>query len=133
MMSDREKTVIDCVDRPELAGGLGEVAHIVAMASRRLDWAKTAEYLERISSGALARRFGWLVDYVKADLPTDVRGRLLTLASRNRKTWLGSRPDREVPGAIGFDQTWRVFVNVRPDELHGSTGLGRRKKVKKAL
>ena len=75
MISDREKTAIDCTDRPELAGGVGEVAAIVATASRRFDWNKAAGYLERINSGALARRLGWLVDYVKADLPTHARDR----------------------------------------------------------
>jgi len=26
MLSDREKTAIDCIDRPDLSGGLGEAA-----------------------------------------------------------------------------------------------------------
>jgi len=40
-------------------------------------------------------------------------------------------PLRKVPGAIGYDKTWRLFVNVTPEELHGSAGLGRRKAVRK--
>lgn len=133
MMSDREKTVIDCIDHPDLAGGVGEGAAMLATASRRLDWTKAADYLERIGSGALVRRFGWLLDYVKADLPLEVRTRLLQLASQSRKTWLGADParSRAVNGAIGFDETWRVFVNVTADELRGSAGLARRKTLKK--
>src|SRR3990172_6693072 len=73
MMSDREKTAIDCIDHPELAGGVGEAATILATASRRFDWTKALNYLERMGSGALVRRFGWLADHVKADLATDVR------------------------------------------------------------
>jgi predicted transcriptional regulator of viral defense system len=64
MISDREKTAIDCVDRPALAGGVGEAASI-STASRRFDWNKAADYLQRIESGALVRRFGWLADHVK--------------------------------------------------------------------
>jgi len=133
MISDREKTAIDCIDRPALAGGVGEAATILATASRRLDWTKAADYLEKIGSGALARRFGWLADYVKADVPPAVRDRVLTLAARSRKTWLGPDPARAraVQGAIGYDETWRLFVNVKREELHGSAGLGRRKAVKK--
>jgi len=133
MMSDREKTAIDCLDHPDLAGGVDEVAAILATASRRFDWTKAADYLERIDSGALVRRFGWLVDYVKADLPPDVRARLLQLAARSRKTWLGADPARAraVEGAVGFDDTWRVFVNVTADELRGSAGLARRKTATK--
>ena len=131
--SDREKTAIDCIDHPALAGGVGEAATILATASRRFDWTKAADYLERIDSGALARRFGWLADYAKADVPRAVRDRVLTLAGRSRKTWLGPDPARAraVQGAIGYDETWRLFVNVKREELHGSAGLGRRKVLKK--
>jgi len=131
MISDREKTAIDCIDRPALAGGVGEAAHILATASRRLDWIKTSDYLERIKSGALVRRFGWLLDHVKADTPAEVRANLLHLASRSRKAWLGPASERAVQGAIGFDKTWRLFVNVSREELHDSAGLGRRKTAKK--
>jgi predicted transcriptional regulator of viral defense system len=131
MISDREKTAIDCIDHPPLAGGVGEAATIVATASRRFDWNKAADYLERIGAGALVRRFGWLADHVKADIPPAVRERLLGLAARSRKTWLGAAPEHSVPGAIGYDETWRLFVNVSREELHGSAGLGRRKVVSK--
>jgi predicted transcriptional regulator of viral defense system len=133
MISDREKTAIDCIDRPALAGGVGEAATILATASRRFDWNKAVEYLERIGSGALARRFGWLADYVKAEVPPAASDRLLHMAARSRKTYLGPDPARAraEEGASGYDETWRLFVNVKREELHGSAGLGRRKAVKK--
>jgi predicted transcriptional regulator of viral defense system len=133
MISDREKTALDCIDRPALAGGVGETATILATASRRFDWPQAAVYLEKIGSGALARRFGWLADYVQADVPPAVRDRVLALAARSRKTWLGPDPARApaAEGAIGYDETWRLFVNVKREELQGSAGLGRRKTVKR--
>jgi len=131
MISDREKTAIDCVDHPPLAGGVGEVATIIANASRRFDWNKAVDYLERIGAGALARRFGWLVDHVKAEIPPDTRARLLALAARSRKTWLGAAPESSVPHAIGYDEMWRLFVNVPRKELHGSAGTGRHKTFRK--
>jgi predicted transcriptional regulator of viral defense system len=133
MISDREKTAIDCVDHPELAGGVGEAATTLATAARRFDWDKAAGYLERIGSGALARRIGWLVDYVKADVPPAARERLLHLAAQSRKTWLGPDPARArgVEDAIGYDRTWRLFVNVSKHELRGSAGLGHRKVLSK--
>lgn len=131
MISDREKTAIDCVDRPALAGGVGEAATILATASRRFDWKKAADYLQRIESGALVRRFGWLADHVKADMPADVRETLLSLTGRSTRAWLGPAPKHAVPRAIGYDETWRLFVNATGEELHGSAGLGRRKSVRK--
>ena len=133
MMSDREKTALDCVERPDLAGGVGEAAVILANASRRFDWSKALGYVERLVSGALARRVGWLLDYVKADLPPAARDGLLAQAARSRHTWLGPDPvrARTIEGAIGYDEKWKVFVNVRRDELRGSAGLGHRKALKK--
>lgn len=59
---------------------------------------KAAGYLERIGVGALVRRFGWLADHVKADVPSEARTRLHELAARSRKTWLGSDPTRALAG-----------------------------------
>jgi predicted transcriptional regulator of viral defense system len=131
MMSDREKTAIDCIDRPPLAGGVAEAVSILATANRRFEWPKAAEYLERMDSTALARRFGWVMDHVKADMPADIRERLLRFAARGPRTWMGPNPTTKVRGAIGYDKTWRLFVNVPRDELRESAGLGHRKVLKK--
>ncbi|HEU0040333.1 MAG TPA: type IV toxin-antitoxin system AbiEi family antitoxin [Verrucomicrobiae bacterium] len=131
MMSDREKTAIDCIDRPALVGGVTEAVSILATASRRFDWPKAAEYLERMDSTALVRRFGWVMDHVKADMPADIRERLLRFAARGLRTWMGPNPMTKVRGAIGYDKTWRLFVNVPRDELRESAGLGHRKALKK--
>jgi len=131
MMSDREKTAIDCIDRPALAGGVAEAVSILATAGRRFEWPKAADYLERMDSTALVRRFGWVMDHVKADIPADVRERLLRFAARGPRTWMGPNPTTKVRGAIGYDKTWRLFVNVPRDELRESAGLGHRKTLKK--
>jgi len=130
MLSNREKTAIDCIDHPDLAGGVGEAAAVLAAATRRnFDWNKAAEYLERIHAGALARRVGWLADFVKTNIPSDARARIEAVASLSRKTWLGSAPTHEVPGALGFDKTWRIFVNVTATELKGIAGTGHHKVI----
>ena len=66
-----------------------------------------------------------------AAIPPTVRERLLGLAARSRKTWLGIAPDPVVPDAVGYDETWRLFVNVSREELKGSVGLGQRKTIRK--
>lgn len=128
MMSDREKTVIDCIDRPELAGGEGEAAYILATASRRLDWQRAGDYLERIGSRSLIQRFGWLVDNVGAEIPAADRERLLRFVKGNRQVFLG--PKGETQNPIGYNPTWRLFVNLPKRDLEASVGLGRRRVVK---
>ena len=131
MMSDREKTAIDCIDRPELAGGVGEAVSILAAACRHLDWPKAGDYLERIGSTALIRRFGWVMDHVNAPVPADIREKLLQRAARGSRTWMGPNPSRTVPDAIGYDKTWRVLINVSSDELRETAGTGRLRPLRK--
>src|SRR5260370_37087088 len=116
---------------PALAGGVGEAASILAAASRRLDWPKAVEYLERIDSTALVRRFGWMMDHVKADMLANIRQRLLRLAVRGPQTGMGPNPTTKVRGAIGYDKTWRLFVNTPRAKRREAPGPGRRKRPSK--
>ena len=89
------------------------------------------DYLERIHSTALVRGLGWLVDHVKADVLADIREGLLRRAARGPKTWMGPNQNVKVREAVGYDETWRLFVNVRREELRESGGLGHRMTLKK--
>jgi serine/threonine protein kinase len=89
---------------------------------RRFDWPRALDYLEKINSTALVRRFGWPVDHVKADLLADIRERLLRRAAQGPKTWMGPNPSVKVRGAVGYDKKWRLFVNVPREELRESAG-----------
>ena len=124
MMSDREKTVIDCIDRSDLAGGEGEAATVLATACRRIDWHKAASYLERMSSKTLTRRFGWLAEHAGATIPGDVRTHLQELAQGHGKAIFGTRTPR--PGAIGYQDSWQLTVNVASQDLSDSAGIARR-------
>lgn len=61
-VSDLEKTLVDCVDRPDLCGGIDEVAKILANALGSLDGSKLASYVKRMESRAIAQRIGFLLE-----------------------------------------------------------------------
>ncbi len=127
MMSDREKTAIDCIDRPDLAGGEGEAATVLATACRRIDWHKAASYLERMSSKTLSRRFGWLAERAGATIPEDVRTHLHDLAQGSGRAYFGPRIPK--PGAMGYQESWQLTANVPSHELSDSAGIARRRSV----
>ena len=127
MMSDREKTAIDCIDRPDLAGGEGEAAAVLATACRRIDWHKAASYLERMSSKTLTRRFGWLAERAGAAIPEDVRTHLQGLAKGTGRAYFGPRTPR--PGAIGYQESWQLIANVASHELSDSAGIARARPI----
>ena len=127
MMSDREKTVIDCLDRPDLAGGEGEAAVILATACRRFNWHKAASYLERMSSKTLTRRFGWLAERAGATIPGNVRTHLQDLAKGTGKAFFGPRTPK--PDAIGYQDSWQLTANVANHDLRDSAGIARRHSI----
>jgi predicted transcriptional regulator of viral defense system len=129
MISNREKTVLDCIERPSLAGGIGEASQIYVTAARRLDWQKALDYLERIGSASLIRRFGFLADHVGADLPADIYDRLRHKADRPGVSFFGPRnPEGEV---IGHQKKWRLTVNVPAAVLSESAGMGKQRTISK--
>jgi predicted transcriptional regulator of viral defense system len=129
MMSDREKTVLDCIERPELAGGIGETAQIFATAARRFEWQTASNYLDRIGSASLVRRFGFLADHIKAQLPDKLYARLQKAAGRPGSSILG--PRKAEGDVIGYNAKWHLTVNVTTAKLSESAGFGKRHTIRK--
>jgi predicted transcriptional regulator of viral defense system len=129
MMSDIEKTVLDCVDRTTLAGGIGEAAAIFAAAARRFDWEKAASYLEKINSLTLIRRMGWLADHIGAEIPEAVRKHMHDMTDRPGVSFVG--PRKPTGDVIGYASEWHLMANVAPPLIAESAGRARRRKIGK--
>lgn len=63
--TDREKTVIDCVDRPDYAGGLEELLKSLELFPS-LDLAKLEGYLKKVNKKVLFAKTGFLLERMKA-------------------------------------------------------------------
>jgi predicted transcriptional regulator of viral defense system len=63
-VSDLEKTVIDCIDRQDLCGGISEVARTLsnALSTDKLDLVKLLAYAKKFSNYALIQRLGFLLE-----------------------------------------------------------------------
>lgn len=64
-VSDREKTILDCLDHPEYCGGILEAAKGVYYGHRDWDWNRMMEYIDRLGNSAVARRLGYLMEFFK--------------------------------------------------------------------
>jgi predicted transcriptional regulator of viral defense system len=64
-VTDRERTVLDSLDRPDLCGGIAEVASALAAAWSELDLARLTSYMERFGSGTVPKRLGYLVEWAE--------------------------------------------------------------------
>ena len=66
-VSDLEKTVVDCVDRPELCGGIPEVVRTLsnAVETGRMNWQRLISYVKRFNRRAVAQRLGFIIEYLE--------------------------------------------------------------------
>jgi len=72
-VTNKEKTIIDCLDKPQYCGGIIEVYK--ALKDGNLDVEKLSKYLTLFDSGAVAKRLVYLAELVGLDL--NIPGRLI--------------------------------------------------------
>jgi predicted transcriptional regulator of viral defense system len=115
-MSNVEKTVIDCVDALERAGGAGEVLRILAGAGPRLNWKRMVVYARRMRSVALVQRLGYLTDTSGMSIPAEARAALKAVLKRGSRSVFGPHPR---PGdRPRYNAEWQLFINVPTYELN---------------
>jgi len=109
-VTDREKTLIDCADRPELSGGITQLSQSLQNEHTQVDWPKLDTYLERWGGGTVVKRLGYLVDTLEIPIPE----RNLRLQRWKELLTHGISPLEPGAGKNGpIVTSWRIQVNVR--------------------
>lgn len=124
-MATPERALLDALDRPHYAGGIGEVSRMVSRSLPKLAPERLAEWLERFGESAITQRLGYLADLHGLDLPPAVRGALERLKRPNCKILLGPRRRWGTSGPLA--RPWNVIENVPRDVLTEKADLGRRR------
>lgn len=114
-VSDRERTVLDCLSRPELSGGLGGVVQVMASAVGQLDWSRLRRHLLRLRSRSLALRLGFLLEWLSpmAHPPADWLERL---RARPGEPYVPLGRPKEFGRHGPHDARWHIVRNV-PEAL----------------
>jgi predicted transcriptional regulator of viral defense system len=107
-VTDRERTVIDMLDRSDLCGGVPAAAAVLEEAWPVLDAGRLTGYLERFAGGTVPRRLGYLVErlgLLPPDDPLLERWRALLGAGY-------SLLERGGPAEGPLVRRWRLRLNV---------------------
>lgn len=118
-VTDREKTLLDCLDRTDLAGGIPEVTKALRSDVDGFDWSRVDAYIERFGSGAIVKRVGFLVEAMQLDIP-ERSERLADWAGRLTAGLAVLDPSSGRPSAR-IAKRWRLRVNVDEALLRGGT------------
>lgn len=76
LVTDKEKTLIDCADYVERSGSIMEVAKAVKEAAGLISWARLDEYAKRFPNGAVKKRLGYLFERLVPELPREAKNML---------------------------------------------------------
>jgi predicted transcriptional regulator of viral defense system len=114
-ISDPEKTLVDCIDRPDLAGGPAELARIVHAAMAETDHGKLVDIALQMKSTSLLQRLGFLTDLVARPLEDKLRMQLRNAIPQSTRSTFGRRKRRD--GDIGYVAAWGLFVHARRNDL----------------
>ena len=98
-ITDKEKTIIDCLDKPHYAGGIIEAAK--ALKNSSLDYNQLSAYALRINNFAVVRRLGYLCE--RMGIP-------LNLPHPRSKSYLLLDPTMPAKGEN--DAKWRLIINA---------------------
>jgi predicted transcriptional regulator of viral defense system len=113
-VSDIERTVVDCLRRPDLCGGYIEVDRGSWMKRDDIDVDRLVEYAVRLGIGAVCARLGYLLD--SCSLGTDVHREALRRHLRTTYNLL----DPSMPAEGRYMARWKLRLNVGQDEIEAT-------------
>jgi predicted transcriptional regulator of viral defense system len=114
-LSTPAKTLVDCLDRPDLAGGPAELARITHEALADTDAGDVLEAATAMKSKAVLQRLGFLSDLLGGKLPEDARAAMRAKIPASSRSYFGRAEQRD--GDIGYVAAWGLFVHARKEDL----------------
>jgi predicted transcriptional regulator of viral defense system len=103
-ITDKEKTIIDCLDKPQHCGGIIEVAK--ALNTMDYDVKKLEKYSERIKNTGVIRRLGYLCE--KLQIP-------IKIPKINTRNYLFLDPTLSKKAKT--NAKWKLYINTDIGEL----------------
>lgn len=110
LVTDKEKTLIDCADDVERSGSFEELIKAVKEGAKEISWEKLGKYIDQFPNGAVTKRLGFLFEILVPEVPQ--------IAKNMFKKWqseLTSGISPLVPGGRktgSISSRWRLLINT---------------------
>jgi len=111
-ISDKEKTIIDCLDHPEYCGGIIEAAKALWNASREVSYEKLLRYAMKIGNQSVLKRLGFLLESLEITIPEET---IAAIHERMSKGFSALDPTESKKGT--YNTRWNLLVNVPKNKL----------------
>ncbi|VAW18402.1 hypothetical protein MNBD_BACTEROID01-910 [hydrothermal vent metagenome] len=108
--SDLEKTLIDCLFKPDYSGGIVEIAKAIYISKDKIKYNKLLEYVEKFQSQAVIKRLGFLIETL--EIKTDIVEKL-----QKAKTKSYVLLDTELPKTGKMISRWSIQQNLETETI----------------
>ncbi|MCO5254504.1 MAG: transcriptional regulator [Bacteroidetes bacterium] len=110
LCSDLEKTFIDCLFKPNYAGGIVEIARAIFVSKDKIKYDTLLEYAKRFNSQAVIKRLGFLLELL--EIKTNIIDELQKLKTVSYITL-----DTELPKTGKYNTRWSVLQNLETETI----------------
>ena len=110
MCSDLEKTIIDCLFKPDYAGGIVEIARAIYISKEKIKYNTLLEYAKKFDSQAVIKRLGFLLEIL--EINTNIIDELQKL-----KTTSNVVLDTELPKTGKRISRWSIQQNLETETI----------------
>ncbi|OFY96831.1 MAG: transcriptional regulator [Bacteroidetes bacterium RIFCSPLOWO2_12_FULL_31_6] len=110
LCSDLEKTFIDCLFKPDYAGGIVEIAKAIYMSKEKIKYNQLYDYAIKFNSQAVIKRLGFLLEFLKIN--TEIIEKL-----QEKKTNSYVLLDTELPKQGKRLSRWSIQQNLELETI----------------
>jgi len=108
-VSTLEKTIYDCLTKPQFAGGYAEITKIIYRLGQ-LNWNAIHQYIERYSSNSMAQKIGYILDLLKTQTNAEIPREILHALERSVKTKTKLLSSQRSRGE--YNRKWKILDNL---------------------
>ena len=108
--SDLEKTFIDCLFKPQYAGGITEITKAIYKSKDKIDYPKLLDYAKRFNSQAVIKRLGFLLELLEIENPV-----IHKLQKLRTNSFVALEPSYPKEGKTIF--RWAIQQNIDNDSI----------------
>jgi predicted transcriptional regulator of viral defense system len=108
--SDLEKTIIDCLFKPQYAGGITEITKAIYKSKDKIDYPKLLQYAKQFDSQAVVKRLGFLLELLKVE-----NGIVDQLQKLRTNSFVLIEPSCPKEGKTIF--RWAIQLNIDEDSI----------------
>lgn len=110
MCSDLEKTIIDCLFKPDYAGGIVEIARALYTSKDKLNFVRLLEYAQKFKSQAVIKRLGFLLETL--EINSGITQQLQKIRSMSYILL-----DTELPKSGKMISRWSIQQNIETETI----------------